>query len=236
MTPPTACVLVVDDDQEVRRFLSRLLVAEGYSVQLAEDGEAALAAIAAHEPDLVSLDLVMPRLDGWGVLERLKDMADPPPIILLTGIGYEGNERSLSPVVVGIVHKADEPRLFLETCRRVLEGLPTDDSSRPGAERRRARRRPLIVPVHISTTGGMVLGEGKLVRLSPIGADLESGAALPPGGTVRLAVPLPGRDEPLLLSGELHSRGETDKGYLFGVSFVNAAPDVRALLERLLAD
>jgi CheY-like chemotaxis protein len=223
-------ILVVDDDAQVRKFLRRLLEEAGFAVEVAEGGEAALARVAADPPDLVSLDLVMPEVDGWKVLERLEAAGAAPPVVLLTGLGYEGASQQLRPPVVGLVHKADDPRVFVATCRRVLAGMPTDDSQRPGAERRKARRRPLIIPVRVLTPLGMTLGEGRLVRVSPIGADLECEAALPAGATVRFSIPLPGREAAVLLDGEIHKRGRAGDTYIFGVSFVNPPPALRELL------
>ena len=79
-------VLVVDDDAGVRGFLSRFLAAEGFRALLAADGKEGLRLAQAERPDLILLDVIMPRMDGWAVLTALK--ADPAladiPVILLT--------------------------------------------------------------------------------------------------------------------------------------------------------
>src|SRR5438309_391502 len=69
-------ILVVDDDRPVRQYLCDLLANAGYAVEAAATGEAALEHIAGARADLVTLDLVMPGLDGWAVLERMEAMAD----------------------------------------------------------------------------------------------------------------------------------------------------------------
>jgi CheY-like chemotaxis protein len=227
-------ILVVDDDAQVRLFLCRFLEDAGYVVDSAEDGEVALERIGASRPDLISLDLVMPGLDGWAVIERLETMADPPPVLLLTGQGAPQEGRRLRAPVAGIVHKGEDPRMFLEACRRVLAGPVPDDSSARGAERRRARRRPLVVPVHVATLRGMVLAEGRLVRLSPIGADLEVDAPLQAADTVRLSMLLPAREAPWVVDGQLHPRGRSAHAYVYGVSFVGAPADLQKLLETML--
>jgi two-component system response regulator CpxR len=66
-------VLVVDDDRFIRESLDDLLSEEGYEVELADNGVAALAAIRDGHPDLVLLDLMMPVLSGWEVLEQLDE-------------------------------------------------------------------------------------------------------------------------------------------------------------------
>jgi DNA-binding response OmpR family regulator len=64
-------ILVVDDEPDILLLLRMNLEAEGHEVLLAADGEMALARIAEHRPDLVLLDVMMPLLDGWGVLQAI---------------------------------------------------------------------------------------------------------------------------------------------------------------------
>jgi DNA-binding response OmpR family regulator len=76
-------VLVVEDDQDIATVLQRSLRMEGYDVRLAADGEAALDEAARFHPDLVVLDLGLPKLDGMEVAKRLRG-ADDVPILMLT--------------------------------------------------------------------------------------------------------------------------------------------------------
>jgi DNA-binding response OmpR family regulator len=78
-----ARVLVVEDDQEIAQVLQRSLRLEGYDVRIAGDGEAALDAAAEYVPDLVVLDLGLPKLDGIEVARRLR-ASDDVPILMLT--------------------------------------------------------------------------------------------------------------------------------------------------------
>jgi two-component system, OmpR family, KDP operon response regulator KdpE len=75
-------VLIVDDEAQIRRALRTGLSGHSYTVEVAEDGEAALAAIAAHAPDVVVLDLVMPGIDGFEVLRQLRAWSRLPVIVL----------------------------------------------------------------------------------------------------------------------------------------------------------
>jgi two-component system KDP operon response regulator KdpE len=84
-------VLVVDDEAPIRRALRTALTGHGYLVELAEDGDAALAAIAAHPPDVVVLDLVMPAIDGFEVLRQLRAWSRVP-VIVLSAHGEERNK------------------------------------------------------------------------------------------------------------------------------------------------
>jgi two-component system response regulator MprA len=77
-------VLVVDDDAPIRRMLERTLVAEGYEVEVAADGGAALAAVERWVPDLLVLDVAMPGIDGLAVCKRLRRAGLALPILLLT--------------------------------------------------------------------------------------------------------------------------------------------------------
>ncbi len=66
---PGQYILVVDDDDDFREALSEVLTEAGYPVQQAENGEVALARVKDEQPGIVLLDLKMPVLDGWGVME-----------------------------------------------------------------------------------------------------------------------------------------------------------------------
>jgi two-component system response regulator MprA len=77
-------ILVVDDEPAVRDALERALRLEGYDVELAEDGAAALERIAGSPPDAVVLDVLMPRLDGLATCRRLRATGDPTPVLMLT--------------------------------------------------------------------------------------------------------------------------------------------------------
>src|SRR5690606_19211544 len=78
----TGRVLVVEDDAEIADVLRRTLRQEGHEVRIAADGEEALAAAAEFVPDLVILDLGLPKLDGVEVLRRLRAESDVPVLIL----------------------------------------------------------------------------------------------------------------------------------------------------------
>jgi two-component system, OmpR family, response regulator MprA len=77
-------ILVVDDEPAVRTSLERALVLEGYQVDLAADGAAALDRLAAAPPDAVVLDVSMPRLDGLEVCRRMRQAGDRTPVLMLT--------------------------------------------------------------------------------------------------------------------------------------------------------
>jgi OmpR family response regulator RpaB len=79
-------ILVVDDEASIRRILETRLKMAGYEVITAADGEEALELYQKHNPDLVVLDVMMPKLDGYGVTREIRKSSDTP-IIILTALG-----------------------------------------------------------------------------------------------------------------------------------------------------
>src|SRR3712207_566521 len=77
-------VLVVEDDEEIAQVLQRSLRMEGYDVRLAGDGLTALDAHREYAPDLLILDLGLPRLDGLDVARKLREDGEDTPILILT--------------------------------------------------------------------------------------------------------------------------------------------------------
>ena len=82
---PDVTVLVIDDDPDVRDLMSRLLTKEGFGVVLACDGPEGLARARQVRPTVITLDVVMPGVDGWGTLAALKsdpDLSDIPVVMV----------------------------------------------------------------------------------------------------------------------------------------------------------
>ena len=84
---PHRRVLVVDDDAHTRAAVARLLEEEGYDATEAADGEEASGLLASWRPDLVVTDLNMPRLDGRGLLRRVRSLLPGTPVILVSARG-----------------------------------------------------------------------------------------------------------------------------------------------------
>ena len=92
-----AKILVVDDDPDIREALTMVLESQGYQVVTAEDGIEALADLKAEKPDLMILDLLMPKMDGFEVCKELRDpkwskYADIP-VLMLTSVREEASRR-----------------------------------------------------------------------------------------------------------------------------------------------
>jgi len=77
-----SCVLVVDDDADIRALVRELLERAGYDVIDAPDGNEGLRLFYERQPDLVILDVAMPEMEGWEVLERIRELSDVPVMML----------------------------------------------------------------------------------------------------------------------------------------------------------
>ncbi|MFI0356361.1 response regulator transcription factor [Actinomadura sp. 9N407] len=94
-TPPSAArILVVDDEPAVRESLTSSLEFEGYRVGAAADGALALASVAREAPDLVVLDVLMPRMDGLTACRRLRAQGATMPVLMLTARDMVGDRVS----------------------------------------------------------------------------------------------------------------------------------------------
>ena len=80
-------ILIVEDEQSLVDLLVTKLKKEGYDVEFATDGVAGLEKIKAWRPELILLDIVMPKLDGYGVLEKLNEQGDKTPVIIISNSG-----------------------------------------------------------------------------------------------------------------------------------------------------
>lgn len=120
-----ATVLAVDDDPVILRLLEVNLEMEGYSVVLAGDGEEALAKAREHEPDLVLLDVMMPKKDGWSVAADMRD--DPRlsevPIVFLTARAQDTDiQKGTEFGVTAYVTKPFDPIDLLELIGELISG------------------------------------------------------------------------------------------------------------------
>lgn len=77
-------ITVIDDDEKITSMLKRSLTFEGYDVVTASDGQVGLKRILEHEPEVIVLDVMMPRLDGWEVCRRIRDGGITTPVLMLT--------------------------------------------------------------------------------------------------------------------------------------------------------
>ena len=94
-------ILVIEDDANIAELLRLYLEKEGYKVSMAKDGGAGVSAFEAVKPDLVLLDIMLPVLDGWGVLREIRAQSKTP-VIMLTAKGETSDK------VTGLENGADD--------------------------------------------------------------------------------------------------------------------------------
>ena len=114
-------VLLVDDDSAITESLAPFLERAGFTVSVAVDGEDALQRVGSFAPDLIVLDVIMPRLDGREALRRLRQAENWTPIVLLTQVG-EASERAmaLEEGADDYVNKPFDPQELVARMRAVL--------------------------------------------------------------------------------------------------------------------
>jgi DNA-binding response OmpR family regulator len=201
-------VLIVEDDETTRELESRLLCQEGYYVQEAADGAAAIHALERSTPDLVLLDLVMPGTSGWDVLEHVGRQTHRPRVILVTGLTETVGLRELGPSVSGYLFKPFEVEQLLKMCRTVLR----DGEVAFAGGHRQENRRGLVIETTLLSESGATLVKADLMDVSPHGFRLEVAIPLQTGDAVRIAFPVPGRPEPLRLTGRIRWRNDDAVG------------------------
>ena len=114
-------ILVVDDDFELSDGLKAVLERQGFRVIQARDGHQGKLQVDAHHPDLVILDMMMPRMGGFPVLEHFKDRADAPPIIMITA--NEGSRHKAYAEYLGVIDYIRKPfamERLMEAVHRAL--------------------------------------------------------------------------------------------------------------------
>ena len=137
-------ILVVDDEADLLAELAPLLERTGYSVTTASDGEQALGMIDQVHPDLVVLDVMMPRLNGRAVLRQLREAGNWTPVILLTRVGSP-TERALSlqEGADDYLNKPFEPLELIARIQAVLRRI--DRGSQPLTAYRKLSSGELVI-------------------------------------------------------------------------------------------
>ena len=116
-------ILVVDDEPPILRLMEFILAREGHEMIVAVNGEEALAKVAEHSPDLILLDIMMPRIDGYEVVRRLR--ADPAhgkiPIIMLSAKAQDADvQKGVDVGVNEYITKPFSPPYLVEVVNKYL--------------------------------------------------------------------------------------------------------------------
>jgi DNA-binding response OmpR family regulator len=158
--------LVVDDAPEFRELVGSVLRREGFRVDLAADGDAALAVARASEPDVVVLDIGLPGIDGVEVCRRLRTFSDAY-VVMVTGREEEVDK--LIGLSVGADDYVTKPFSNRELVARIRAMLRRPRSSGAGAVRTPVRR---LGALELDTAAREVRVDGRLVELTRIEFDL----------------------------------------------------------------
>jgi excisionase family DNA binding protein len=127
-TPPRTrqgrrVILIVDDDERLREFVRVNLEMEGYSVREAADAEQGLAALEEEPPDLILLDVMMPKVDGWEMLRRVQERhgVGSIPVIMFSGkVEEEALRDAASRGAQGFIGKPFNPQQLIESTKQLV--------------------------------------------------------------------------------------------------------------------
>ena len=117
-------VMIVEDDEHISKVYEIKLAKEGYATSLAVDGDEAVAKITSEKPDLILLDLMIPKKDGFGVLEDIKKVPELAgiPVIVLSNLGQQSDQdRALGLGANEYLVKVDYP--IQEVVNRIKKSL-----------------------------------------------------------------------------------------------------------------
>src|SRR5262249_6676164 len=124
-------ILIVDDDQELSDGIRMVLEKQGHRVIQARDGQQGKQLVHQQHPDLVILDMMMPRMGGYPVLEHFRGKSDAPPIIMITA--NEGSRHKAYAEYLGVVDYIRKPfamERLLESINRIMQGQPAAEPTK----------------------------------------------------------------------------------------------------------
>lgn len=176
-------ILVVDDQPSIRGLLHVALTEAGADVSTASNGADAVVMVGVAPPDLILLDLAMPGMTGWQVLEALKashKTASIPVVLQTSAEDFASFDRARKLNVAAFVSKPFRLSEVVETCRRILGGArPLQGRPQPAPEEPR---------VEIRDAAGRVLSVGTLMDMATRGAQVDLEKPLAVGQRLTLLV------------------------------------------------
>ena len=158
---PEARLLVVDDEPNIRELLSASLRYAGFEVATAPDGQQALAMAAEFRPDLLVLDVMMPGLDGFGVVRRLRQNGMHTPVLFLTA--RDAADDKVTGLTLGGDDYVTKPFSLDEVLARIRAVLRRSQVTQRASEAPRLT----FADIELDEESHEVLKAGKLVSLSP---------------------------------------------------------------------
>jgi CheY-like chemotaxis protein len=206
-------ILVVDDQPSIRGVLELALKEAGAEVLAAADGDSGLRVARASVPDLILLDVAMPGMNGWQVIEALiltPETAGIPVILQTTAEDLESFEKARKRGVAAFLSKPFRLNEVIETCRRILEG------ARPLQGRSSLLSEAEGPAVWLREKDGTLLGVGTLLDLAEKGAQVQLDAPLPLSRVFTLVID----DGPAPTTRQAEVRWVTHVGNRFHIGFV----------------
>jgi two-component system, OmpR family, response regulator MprA len=159
-------IVVIDDDEKITSMLRRSLTFEGYDVVTAGDGQEGLRRVLEHEPGVIILDVMMPKIDGWEVCRRIRDGGIHTPVLMLTAMD------DVSDRVKGLDLGADDylvkPFALEELLARIRVLLRRKAADKPEQETNRITYEDIVLDLDTRE----VFRSGKLIELTTKEFDL----------------------------------------------------------------
>jgi DNA-binding response OmpR family regulator len=155
-------ILLADDESAITDNLAPILERSGFEVVVASDGEQALEQIGASPPDLIILDVLMPRIDGREVLRQLRGQGNWTPVILLTQVGEAGERAmALEEGADDYLNKPFDPQELIARIRAVMR------RARPGTPPLSAAWKIDCGPLSLDRRSRRVFLEGEELTMTP---------------------------------------------------------------------
>jgi sigma-B regulation protein RsbU (phosphoserine phosphatase) len=207
-------LLVVDDNEDNRDMLSRRLVRRGYTVDVAPEGQAALDRIGSETYELVLLDVMMPGIDGFEVLERLRRTHPPDVLPVIMATARDRSDDIVRALELGANDYVTKPLDFAVVLARVRMQLTLHDARRQLAQANTRMRRDLdagariqraLIPQRLPATSTAQVA-AKFEPCTELGGDLLDVFALPDGGLGLYLLDVSGHGVPAALTSVTLSR------------------------------